>query len=80
MFHYLLQIGQGLLEADKESHAAFAQICKEKLEECPNLLQRTVLSDKCSFSLHGAVNKEKWKICALQRAETYISHRWAFQR
>jgi len=62
IFPYRLQIEKGLSEKDKENHLAFAQLCKEKLEENPNFLQRIVFSDECSFSSHGAVNKKNCKI------------------
>lgn len=69
-FPYRLQIGQSLWERNKENRVVFAQVRQEKLKETTNLLQCFVISDECSFSLHGPVNNQNCRIWDFQRLET----------
>lgn len=57
-------------QKDKENRVALLQLCKEKLEENSNFLQRLIFSDERSSLLHGAVSKRIFKICASQRPKT----------
>lgn len=53
----------------QENRVAFAQLCKEKLQEKPTFLKRFALSDDCSLPLHGEVEKQNCRNCGTQRPE-----------
>lgn len=45
-------------ETDQKNKSRFAQLCKQKLLENENVLERIVFFQKCIHFLHGAVNKQ----------------------
>lgn len=44
-------------ETDNKARTAFVPLPEEKFDDSLNFSQDLVYSEKCSFSLHGAVNK-----------------------
>ena len=69
MFPYRLQIAPQLSDADKTNRLAFAHLIKQKLQENPDFLKRIVYSDECSFSLGGAVKKQKVGVWGTKRPD-----------
>ena len=67
IFPYRLQILPQLSDAEKTNRLLFAHLIKQKLQENPDFLKRIGYSDECRFSLGGAINKQKVRVCGKQR-------------
>lgn len=58
IFPYLLQVGQHLFNAHKQSRIDFAHYSKQKMEKDPNFFGGINIFDDSTFSLGGAINNQ----------------------